>query len=75
METTGLIVVATVLVVGMAAGLWRRRGEGRLVTKVSEERIEPALLTELGVGPAQATLLQFSSAFCAPCREIGRAHV
>jgi hypothetical protein len=74
METTGLIVVAAVLVVGMAAGLWRRRGEGRLVTKanVSEERIDPALLTELGVGPAPATLLQFSSAFCAPCRAVRR---
>jgi thiol-disulfide isomerase/thioredoxin len=36
------------------------------------ERIDPALLAELGVQPAQATLLQFSSAFCAPCRAVRR---
>ena len=30
------------------------------------------LLAALGVGPAQATLLQFSSAFCAPCRALRR---
>jgi thiol-disulfide isomerase/thioredoxin len=36
------------------------------------ERIDPALLAELGVAPGQATLLQFSSAFCAPCRAVRR---
>ena len=36
------------------------------------ERLDPALLRELGVGPAPATLLQFSSAFCAPCRAVRR---
>jgi thiol-disulfide isomerase/thioredoxin len=36
------------------------------------ERIDPALLRALGVQPAQATLLQFSSAFCAPCRAVRR---
>jgi thiol-disulfide isomerase/thioredoxin len=36
------------------------------------ERIDAALLTALGVRPAQATLLQFSSAFCAPCRAVRR---
>jgi thiol-disulfide isomerase/thioredoxin len=36
------------------------------------ERLDPALLAELGVQPAQATLLQFSSAFCAPCRAVRR---
>ena len=35
-------------------------------------RLDPELLTRLGVGPAQATLLQFSSAFCAPCRAVRR---
>ena len=30
------------------------------------------LLDALGVGPARATLLQFSSAFCAPCRVLRR---
>ena len=36
------------------------------------ERIDPGLLAELGVQPAQATLLQFSTAFCAPCRAVRR---
>jgi thiol-disulfide isomerase/thioredoxin len=36
------------------------------------ERIDPDLLRALGVGPAPATLLQFSTAFCAPCRSVRR---
>jgi thiol-disulfide isomerase/thioredoxin len=36
------------------------------------ERLDPGLLAALGVGPAEATLLQFSSAFCAPCRAVRR---
>jgi thiol-disulfide isomerase/thioredoxin len=35
-------------------------------------RLDPELLAALGVGPAQATLLQFSSAFCSPCRALRR---
>jgi thiol-disulfide isomerase/thioredoxin len=37
-----------------------------------DERLDAALLTRLGVEPAAATLLQFSSAFCAPCRAVRR---
>jgi len=36
------------------------------------QRVAAALLAELGVEPARATLLQFSSAFCAPCRALRR---
>jgi len=36
------------------------------------EVLDGELLTALGVGPARATLLQFSSAFCAPCRALRR---
>ncbi len=36
------------------------------------ERIGADALEELGIGPARATLLQFSSAFCAPCRATRR---
>lgn len=36
-------------------------------------RLDPALLAGLGVVPGErATLLQFSSAFCAPCRALRR---
>jgi len=123
MTSTGLIVAAAVLVIGTAAGLWRRRTDGRLrsvapagapgaghpaaatlddgsmtipgVPQPAEaaagdktpakkttdapadpsaagERLDAALLTALGVEPAPATLLQFSSAFCAPCRAVRR---
>ena len=86
MDTTGLIVVAAVLVLGTVAGLWRRRTDGRLKTvsapdqptapaddpSADGQRLDPALLARLGVEPAQATLLQFSSAFCAPCRAVRR---
>ena len=36
------------------------------------ERIDPELLRSLGAGPAPVTFLQFSSAFCAPCRAVRR---
>jgi thiol-disulfide isomerase/thioredoxin len=101
MNTTGLLVAATVLVLGTALGLWRRRTDGRLRAvdaspgsgsggappaqrprssggdassdgTVTGERIDAGLLATLGVQPAPATLLQFSTAFCAPCRAVRR---
>jgi nitroreductase len=61
------------LLAATALGLsWRRRG-GRFRAKEQEtpeqDRVDPDLLASLGVTPGTpATLLQFSSAFCAPCR-------
>ena len=111
MNTTGLLVAATVLVLATALGLWRRRTDGRLravaATPTSGsgtaaptsapapppapasaaapaaaasptdasapgERLDSGLLAALGVQPAPATLLQFSTAFCAPCRAVRR---
>jgi thiol-disulfide isomerase/thioredoxin len=145
MDRVGLIVAVAVLLSGCAAGLWRRRVDGRLrdvgvprrevvgrevaghevaghevagheavgrevagrevagreaghdaarqdgTTVVADrmeepgviEDVEPAqvaagdalapeMLESLGVRPAQATLLQFSSAFCTPCRSVRR---
>ena len=70
MQHSGLV-VAVVLAVATSFGLWWRRRSGRLV-----EMVEPVMLpaaaavAALGVDPgsARATLLQFSSAFCQPCR-------
>ncbi|SDT64417.1 Thiol-disulfide isomerase or thioredoxin [Actinoplanes derwentensis] len=58
----------------VAVGLWRRRHDGRVaaVSAASEDRHMRELLERLGVEPADATLLQFSTAFCAPCRAMRR---
>lgn len=55
-----------ILVVASTFGLYRRWDEGR--TKVDNHRV---VVTEKQIGAQlgeKATLLQFSSAFCAPCR-------
>lgn len=78
---TGLLVLAAVIVAATAFGLWRARTDGRLraVTRSvpgpmgvdglpSAGSVE---LTPADLGDAlgdRATLVQFSSAFCAPCR-------
>jgi thiol-disulfide isomerase/thioredoxin len=78
MDSVGLSAVLAVLVAGLAIGLWWRTTNGRLrevarpAAAPADERIDPALLAELGVAPGKATLLQFSSAFCAPCRAVRR---
>jgi thiol-disulfide isomerase/thioredoxin len=54
-----------VLVLATAAGLaWRRR-DGKMRESSAQRLTEADLGQPLG---ARATLLQFSSAFCAPCR-------
>ena len=63
----GLITVLGVLAVATVAGLWWRRRDGR-VRPVARPH-PPVDLADLGVvAGTPATLLQFSSAFCAPCR-------
>ena len=64
-----MTVLVLVLVAATAAGLvWKQR-QGRLRTGTGHLD----LLTELGQTPGdRATLLQFSSAFCAPCRATKR---
>lgn len=73
---TGLIVVFAVLAVASAFGLWRRRVDGR-VREVSgdaapgESAQSDRFLTPQQLGGelgSRATLVQFSSAFCQPCR-------
>jgi thiol-disulfide isomerase/thioredoxin len=74
MDSVGIGAVAIVLVAGVAVGLWRRRTDGRVAVSAepSEDQRMRDLLERLGVEPAPATLLQFSSAFCAPCRAVRR---
>jgi thiol-disulfide isomerase/thioredoxin len=66
----GAIVVAAVLVVASVGALVLRRRDGRLTgARLSRSGPRPLTGTELGqpLG-SRATLLQFSSSFCAPCR-------
>ncbi|WP_116946877.1 thioredoxin family protein [Jiangella endophytica] len=64
---TGLVVVAAVLAAATAFGLWRRARDGRVVeARVDEQPLGP---DELGAPLGErATLVQFSTAFCQPCR-------
>ncbi|HEY2672743.1 MAG TPA: thioredoxin family protein [Rugosimonospora sp.] len=74
---TGLAVAAGVLVVATVIGLWWRRWDGRVRVigpdtgggEAQRDLIARPELIALGVDPdVSATLLQFSSTSCAPCR-------
>ncbi|MFI6357165.1 TlpA family protein disulfide reductase [Streptomyces sp. NPDC050743] len=69
---TGLVVCVAVLVVASAAGVLHKRRSGRVRVRGRDEgkRLGAADLGgDLG---ERATLVQFSSAFCAPCRATRR---
>jgi thiol-disulfide isomerase/thioredoxin len=69
---TGLVVCVLVLAVTSAYGVLQRRRSGRVRVRGRDEgkRLDAAELgAELG---ERATLVQFSSAFCAPCRATRR---
>jgi thiol-disulfide isomerase/thioredoxin len=74
--TGGLIALAAALLVATVLGVVLRRRAGRFrsssaVTAGKTSRAEAGALTEADLGSslgAHATLVQFSTAFCAPCR-------
>jgi thiol-disulfide isomerase/thioredoxin len=79
---TGLVVIAVAVVAALGFGLYRAASDGRFrgtravpgASTSSEPVVESVLAGtpydgELG---ERATLLQFSSAFCAPCRATRR---
>ena len=76
--TAGLIALVVALVAASALGLAMRRRSGRFrpgpaaaVTVNPAVPVSPEVLTEDDLGGPlgrQATLVQFSTAFCAPCR-------
>ena len=75
MDPLGLTLLAAALVGAVAFGLWRRRTDGRLRAAPSAATggADPDALAltaeDLGAGlGSRATLVQFSSAFCQPCR-------
>ncbi|MEV4410722.1 thioredoxin family protein [Catellatospora sp. NPDC049609] len=67
MDLTGLAVGGVALLAATAYGLVHRRRAGTVRAVPADDSTAP-LLAELGVRPGAVTLLQFSSAFCAPCR-------
>ncbi|WP_035852492.1 thioredoxin family protein [Kitasatospora azatica] len=74
---TGLLVCVAVLALASAFGLIRSRRDGRLRAAVARGRDEAVRVSaaELGEGVTlgeRATLLQFSTAFCQPCRATRR---
>jgi thiol-disulfide isomerase/thioredoxin len=55
-----------VLVLASGYGFWHKNTRGKVVVKSDKGLITPAMIgADLG---SRATLLQFSSAFCGPCR-------
>jgi thiol-disulfide isomerase/thioredoxin len=74
----GLLAAIAALAVGFVIGEFWRRRNGRLRPAApgpddASPPVDPGLLTSLGVrSGVPATLLQFSSAFCAPCRATRR---
>ena len=75
----GVWVLIVVLVLASAFGLWRAARDGRfrgthsLGPEAAVETAEPGVLADLDHPLGErATLLQFSSAFCAPCRATRR---
>lgn len=72
LEMTGLAVCVVVLVAASAFGVLQRRRNGRVRVRGRDggKRLGAAELGE-GLGE-RATLVQFSSAFCAPCRATRR---
>jgi thiol-disulfide isomerase/thioredoxin len=80
--TPGLVVLIAALIVALAGGAVWRRTNGRMRSMAAGPRPAPAdvaerasLLTREQLGHdlgERATLVQFSSAFCAPCRATRR---
>ena len=69
---TGVWVLLAVLVLSTGAGLVHRARNGQVRESAAVDSLLP-LLDRLGESPGErATLLQFSSAFCAPCRATRR---
>ena len=61
-----LLPIVIVLALASGYGLWHKRTRGKIVVKSDKGLITPAMIAaDLG---SRATLLQFSSAFCGPCR-------
>jgi thiol-disulfide isomerase/thioredoxin len=75
-DVTGLLVVVVTLVVASALGLWVQRSGHRLGrSRRTTDRAPRTVLAAADLGAdlgERATLVQFSTAFCQPCRATRR---
>lgn len=70
---TGVWILLAVLALATGAGLVHRARNGKVREVNAPDDSLRAVLTQLEAAPGErATLLQFSSAFCAPCRATRR---
>lgn len=66
--TVGLVVVVAILAVALVFGWWRRRTDGAIQSaRPSGQRVLSGAQLGGKLGE-RATLVEFSSSFCAPCR-------
>lgn len=68
---TGIVILAAAVICASCFGLYRRRVDGRFVERADAARTvwEQVVAADPSVQAGErATLVQFSSAFCAPCR-------
>ncbi len=82
MNPVGLTILALVLVAATAFGVWRSRNDGRMRPEASTALPFPVaevpdvrVFSEADLGMpfgSQATLVQFSTVFCQPCRATRR---
>lgn len=75
MNSVGIVALVAVLIAATAFGLWRRRVDGKFSkSSAPTSKPEPALSAEQLGAPLgrDATIVEFSSAFCAPCRATRR---
>jgi thiol-disulfide isomerase/thioredoxin len=69
---TGAVVCVAVLVVASAFGVLHKRRSGRVRVRGRDEDMRLGAVELGGDLGERATLVQFSSAFCAPCRATRR---
>jgi thiol-disulfide isomerase/thioredoxin len=75
----GLVALMAALAVAAALGLWLRRS-GRRLGRATRAAVDPDTAHQVVLGPddlgsplgERATLVQFSTAFCQPCRATRR---
>jgi thiol-disulfide isomerase/thioredoxin len=70
MSGVGAAVLVAALVVTAAAAWWLRARSGAVMTGGAGDAVISPAFDRLGVRPGEAdlTVVQFSTAFCAPCR-------